>query len=440
MSDPQPSVPVLDGAPDPVPVGPLPEPATFGGLSYLIRPAEAIADRAALAAEIDGLAAAHAGKATALRAAVVECLSETHGKARGIVHAALMAEPAAGLRVARAYAHATDVVVAGAVHAVTQHLHPAPVRTRGERLSVIAVGGYGRGEMAPFSDVDLLFLTPWKRTPWAESVVEAVLYILWDLKLKLGQSTRTIADCMRYAANDWTIRTNLLEMRFVAGDREPAETLERRLWDELFLKTGPQFVEAKLTERDKRHTRHGGSRYLLEPNVKEGKGGLRDLQTLHWISRYLYRVDKAWELCPLGVFEEEEVRRFAEAAKFLWAVRHHLHDLTGRATEVLAFDRQVEIAERFDYADAGGRMAVEHFMDRYFRHAKDVGDLTRIFSAALEAQHAKERPRFSMLLRALSTTPEQSVAGGRFTVRDGRLTLASPDTLVQTPVAILELF
>ncbi|MEL7348777.1 MAG: [protein-PII] uridylyltransferase, partial [Pseudomonadota bacterium] len=309
---------------------------------------------------------------------------------------------------------------------------------RGERLSVIAVGGYGRGEMAPFSDVDLLFLTPWKRTPWAESAVEAILYILWDLKLKLGQSVRTISETMRYASSDWTIRTNLLEMRYIAGDPEPARALEERLWEELFLKTGPQFVEAKLAERDTRHTRHGGSRYLLEPNVKEGKGGLRDLQTLHWISRYLYRVDKAWELCPLGVFEEEEVQRFADAAKFLWAVRHHLHDQAGRATEVLAFDRQVEIAERFGYSDADGRRAVEHFMHRYFRHAKDVGDLTRIFSAALEAQHAKERPRFSMLLRALSIT--DPTVGSRYTVRDGRLALADDALFDHEPIALLDLF
>ncbi|MEM9783650.1 MAG: nucleotidyltransferase domain-containing protein, partial [Pseudomonadota bacterium] len=268
---------------------------SFGGLGNMILPPDAIASHAGVIDAIDGIVAQHDGEAR--RNAVIALLSSTWEDARARVTTALHDRPGAGLRAARAYAHATDIVVAGAVHHVIKHLHPAPVRTQGERLSIIAVGGYGRGEMAPFSDVDLLFLTPLRRTAWAESVVETLLYLMWDLKLKIGQSTRSIAESLRYAGEDWTIRTNLLEMRLVAGDTEPFETLSARLWNDLFLKTGPQFVAAKLAERDRRHERHGGSRYLLEPNVKEGKGGLRDLQTLHWISRYLYRVDKAWELC-----------------------------------------------------------------------------------------------------------------------------------------------
>ncbi|MEM6488135.1 MAG: [protein-PII] uridylyltransferase [Pseudomonadota bacterium] len=434
-----------------------PPPTTFAGLQHLPAAAEDIACVETLTLRLDATVAAHRGLADPVsrsrgradtagdmvgegeREAIVALLKKTYDASRERVRAMLLERPAAGLRIARAFSHATDVIVAGTVHYVLTYLHPAPVRTKAERLSVVAVGGYGRGEMAPFSDVDLLFLTPYKRTPWAESVVESVLYLLWDLRLKLGQSTRSIADCMRYAGEDWTIRTNLLEMRLIAGDPEPYETLHTRLWDELFLKTGPQFVAAKLRERDNRHQRHGGSRYLLEPNVKEAKGGLRDLQTLHWISRYLYRVDKAWELCPLGVFEEDEVRRFADAAKFVWAVRHHLHDVTGRATEVLTFDRQVEIAERMGYRDATGRRAVEHFMHRYFRHAKDVGDLTRIFSAALELQHAKARPRFSSLLRAMSMKgPDHG--DSLFQVRDGRLALSEEDLFCREPIAILKLF
>ncbi|MEO1471367.1 MAG: nucleotidyltransferase domain-containing protein, partial [Pseudomonadota bacterium] len=300
---------------------------TFAGLHHLVAPAAEIADRDATIAAVDALVA-HAAAAAAerprgdertlrpgdddtLRGAIVDLLATTLAEARARILRGLIARPEAGLRVARAHAHATDVVVAAAHHFITHHVYGTTTRTAGERLAVVAVGGYGRGEMAPFSDVDLLFLTPRKRTAWAESVVESTLYLLWDLRLKLGQSTRSVSETLRYATEDFTIRTNLLEMRYIAGDREPYDTLEERLWSELFLRTGPQFVAAKLAERDTRHQRHGGSRYLLEPNVKEGKGGLRDLQTLHWISRYLYRVEKAWELCPLGVFEEEEVARFA---------------------------------------------------------------------------------------------------------------------------------
>ncbi|MEM8624034.1 MAG: [protein-PII] uridylyltransferase [Pseudomonadota bacterium] len=411
---------------------------TARGLSYLIAPAADLVHRDALIAAID--AAAEAQGAAGARAEVLALIASSLEGGRERVRKALHAEPFAGLRAARAYAHVTDVAVDAVVHYAIAHLHPAPIRTRGERLSVIAVGGYGRGEMAPFSDVDLLFLTPWKRTAWAEGVVESTLYMLWDLKLKLGQATRSVSECIRLARSDLTIRTNLLEQRLVAGDPAPAATLDEKLWQDLFAGTGPEFVEGKLAERDRRHARHGGSRYLLEPNIKEGKGGLRDLQTLHWISRYLYRSDSAWDLVERGVFEHEEVDRFAQAAKFLWATRSHLHELTGRATEVLAFDRQVEIAARMGYRDGGGRMAVEHFMHTYFRHAKNVGDLTRIFSAALEAQHAKPMPRFSRLLSALSLSSSDAGETGVFVVRDGRLALGAPDTFERDPLAILALF
>ncbi len=420
------------------PLRPGGEMATATGLAHLVDAPDRLSDRDALLRRIDALAEAE-GDADALRQAVLALLAETLTEGRARVRSALLARPRAGLRVARSYAHVTDVVVTGAVHYAAHWAHDAPIRTTGEQLSVVAVGGYGRGEMAPFSDVDLLFLTPYKRTGWAESVVETTLYLLWDLKLKIGQAVRSVADSLRYARDDLTIRTALLEMRFVAGDREPFETLETRIWEELFARTGPQFVEAKLSERDRRHARHGGSRYLLEPNIKEGKGGLRDLQTLHWVSKYLHRCATAWDLVARGVFLREEVQRFADAAKFIWAVRAHLHDLSGRAQDRLTFDRQVEIAARMGYADGGGRQAVEHFMHAYFRHAKNVGDLTRIFSAALEAQHAKKPPRLSLLLRTLSFS-QDSAASGPFRAADGRLSVRDDQVFAEDPVNLLRLF
>ncbi len=411
---------------------------TDTGLSHLIAQPETLACRSTVIAELDRLAGA-IPEPLALREAALAYLADTLETGRERARTGLLAHPFAGLRVARSYAHVTDVVVAGAVHLCTRWLHEAPIRTTGEHVSIVAVGGYGRGEMAPYSDVDLLFLTPYKRTSWVETAVEAILYLLWDLKLKVGQSTRSVADCMRYARDDLTVRTSLLEMRFLAGDREPFETLQETLWRDLFARTGPEFVEAKLAERDRRHERHGGSRYLLEPNIKEGKGGLRDLQTLHWVSRYLYRSETAWELVARGVFEREEVQRFADAAKFIWAVRCHLHDLVGRAQDHLTFDRQVEIAARMGFRDGGGRQGVEHFMHAYFRHAKNVGDLTRIFSAALEAQHAKRRPHLSALLRGLSLMPEAE-AQGPFRVQDGRLTVRDLEVFAEDPVNIFRLF
>jgi [protein-PII] uridylyltransferase len=416
-----------------------PEGPTFAGLAHLVAPTRELADLDDLTAGIDA-AVEGARSADAAKDQVLGIVRDHLARGREKVREALLAQPNAGLRVARSYTHVTDVMVAGIFHFCAHHLHPAPIRTKGQQLAVVAVGGTGRGEMAPYSDVDLLFLTPYKQTAWGESVIESMLYILWDLKLKVGQSVRSIDDCFRLASADLTIRTALLEKRFICGDREPFDALDDRLWKTLFLRTGHEFVEAKLGERDKRHDRHGGSRYMLEPNIKEGKGGLRDLQSLHWISKYLYRTNTAWDLVEMGVFEHDEVQRFAEASKFIWAVRCHLHDLAGRAQEQLTFDRQVEIAGRMGFEDHDGRMGVEHFMHTYFRHAKNVGDLTRIFSAALEAQHAKAPPRLSTLLRALSFRSVTGDSKQAFVVREGRLSVRDDQVFAKDPVNLLRLF
>ena len=253
--------------------------------------------------------------------------------------------------------------------------------------------------MAPHSDIDLLFLTPYKMTAWAESVIESMLYMLWDLRLKIGHASRTIKDCVRLGREDFTIRTALLEERYLAGDAALADELKETLWHDLFRGTAPEFIEAKLEERSLRHKKQGGQRYMVEPNVKEGKGGLRDLQSLFWIAKYLHRVDDVADLVKLGLFSQDEYDRFAEAEQFLWATRCHLHLVTGRAMEQLTFDLQVDVAARMGYKDHGGRRAVEHFMQDYFRHANHVGELTRIFLTALEASHVKQEPRLMRFFR-----------------------------------------
>jgi [protein-PII] uridylyltransferase len=188
-----------------------------------------------------------------------------------------------------------------------------------------------------------------------------MLYLLWDLKLKVGHASRTVKDCLRLGREDVTIRTALLEHRFIAGDAGLAADLDTRLWSELFRNSGPEFIEAKLAERTERHRRQGGQRYVLEPNVKEGKGGLRDLQTLYWIGKYLHKVPSADGLVAAGLLSREEFDSFSRAEDFLWAARCHLHYITGRATDVLTFDLQVEVAKKMGYRDAGGRRAVEQF-------------------------------------------------------------------------------
>ena len=305
--------------------------------------------------------------------------------------------------------------------------------TEGERIAVLAVGGYGRAEMAPHSDVDLLFLTPWKITPWAEAVIESMLYMLWDLKLKVGHSSRTVADCLRLGRDDITIRTALLEHRFICG-HAPLETeLSDRLWGDLFKTTGREFIEAKLAERAERHKRQGGQRYVLEPNVKEAKGGLRDLQTLYWIGKYLHRVPSSAGLVAAGLLTGEEYAQFERAENFLWAARCHLHYIAKRPVDQLTFDMQVEVAERMNYRDVGGRRAVEHFMQDYFRHATRVGELTRIFLTELEARHAKPEARIMGFLN-------RRKVGAGFKLLQGRLDAADPKKFLSDPLNILRVF
>jgi [protein-PII] uridylyltransferase len=335
----------------------------------------------------------------AVRDVAVTVLKDAIARGRTAIADAFVENPRAARQASKAYCYLTDAVVRTVFDIAKTRLHPRPNPTRAERIALVALGGYGRAEMAPFSDVDLMFLTPYKTTGWVESVIESMLYIFWDLHLKVGHSSRTIKDCLRLGLEDMTIRTALLENRHLAGDPVLSRELNMRLRRDLFESTGPQFIDAKLTERAERHRKQGGQRYMVEPNVKEGKGGLRDLQTLFWIAKYVNRVESSRELVEIGTFTAAEYEKFQKAETFLMAVRTHLHLIAGRAMDQLTFDMQVEVADRLGYTDHGGRRAVEHFMQDYFRHATVVGELTRILLTALEARHAKKAPSLVRFLR-----------------------------------------
>ena len=377
---------------------------------------------------------AEAPDARTVRSLTVQILAQARADAMADIVAGFRSHPRAARETVRAIASLTDATVVAVHHVATTILHPNTTPTDAEKLAVLAIGGYGRAEMAPQSDVDLLFLTPWKITGWAESVVESMLYMLWDLKLKVGQSTRTIDDCIRLGGGDITIRTSLLEHRLVCGHAATAETLRDRLWSDLFDNSVPEFIEAKLAERAERHRRQGGQRYVLEPNVKEGKGGLRDLQTLYWIAKYIHRVDRAAELVELGFFTRDEHLTFWQAEDFLWAVRCHLHLLSGRPTDQLTFDMQVEVARAMGYRDQGGRRAVEIFMQHYFLHATRVGELTRVFLVALEDRHLYKAP----ILKGWLSRRKRVAAG--FSVDRGRLNYADERQFLSDPLNILRLF
>ncbi len=294
-----------------------------------------------------------------------------------------------GRRLARETCFLIDQLIRAIYDFTTAQLYPLANPSEAEKISLVAVGGYGRGELAPYSDIDLLFLLPYKLTPHCEQVVEYILYRLWDLGLKVGQSARSIEDCLARAKGDLTIKTSLLEARYLWGDQELFDKFRKRFHKECMAGQGEGFYQAKLGERRQRHEKFGPSRYALEPNIKEGKGGLRDLQTLRWIGRFLYGDDTLDKLVEQGVLTEDAAHRFDKAEAYLWVLRCHLHYLRGRAEEKLTFDIQLEIARRLGYRDHAGNNAVERLMKHYFLTAKAVGELTRFFCTAVEAQHLR---------------------------------------------------
>ncbi|KAF0139417.1 MAG: protein-PII uridylyltransferase, partial [Rhodospirillaceae bacterium] len=342
-------------------------------------------------------------------------------------------EGASGTDVVKANSFLMDQLIRIIHDFTNEYALEAGVQTVGDHLSLAVVGGYGRGELSPFSDLDLLFLLPYKITPYCEQMIEYILYMLWDLGLKVGHATRTVEECIRQAKADTTIRTAMLEARWLWGEQALYNLLKVRFQDEIIRTSGIEFVETKLAERDTRHERLGDARYVLEPNVKESKGGLRDLHTLFWIARYLYGVSDMGQLVNLGVLTPDVAIRFTKAQNFLWTVRCHLHYLTGRAEDRLTFDVQQNIGHRMGYTDHAGARGVERFMKHYFLIAKDVGNLTRILCAVLEEQH-KRRPKLSF---PAITFRHRTVED--FPLEGGRLTL-TPEAVAHEPVRLIRLF
>jgi [protein-PII] uridylyltransferase len=346
-----------------------------------------------------------------------------------------------GIQCAAALSSLQDQLIQLLYEVVSQHVYQAQNPSTSERISVIAVGGYGRGTLAPGSDIDLLFLLPYKQTAWSESIAEFILYVLWDLRLKVGHSARSIDDCIRLARGDDTILTALLEARFVCGDKALYDNLIHRFRREVVSAGAKEFIAAKLSERDARHLKSGQSRYLVEPDVKDGKGGLRDLHTLFWIARYLYGSSSAHDLAAKNIFARDEVARFLRCEDFLWAVRCHLHFMTGKSTDRLSFDLQSELAERLGYTAHAGLKHVERFMKHYFLIAKEVGDLTRIFSAVLEAQQMKNSPGMASFLRGLTGRPKKtSLPDANFRIDSGRINVNETDLFDADAVNIFRLF
>ena len=387
-------------------------------------------DAAALRASV--AAAARVGRSEVL-AAFREALERGRARARAALEA-----KGGGYACAAQLSQLEDALI-GAIHEyVATFVHPLPAGESEQNYALAAVGGYGRATLAPGSDIDLLFLLPDEPTARSQAIVQAVLYVLWDIGQKVGHSVRTAAECVSEARSDFTVRTALLEARFLLGDQPAFEAMRERFQREIVEGSAAEYVSAKLAERDARIAKAGRSRYLVEPNVKDGKGGLRDLNTLFWIAKYVYRARETADLVAAGVFSKAEARLFRRCEDFLWRVRCHLHFTAGRAEERLTFDLQPPIADKLGYSERGGLASVERFMKHYFLVAKDVGDLTAILCAALEERHAKPAAmldRFGPFL-----PPPSSIAAGDFAIENGRVTVSSLDVFETAPVNLLRLF
>jgi len=386
----------------------------------------AIIDRRALA---DRILALPSG--TRLNREVTDILRAALAHGREEIARRLGGQPGDGRAAAQATAFLHDQIVRLAFDFVMGRVLDTP--TVG--VALVGLGGTGRGEMAPGSDLDLMVLTAKAPGSEEEQAAEAILHLLWDLKIKVGHSIRSTGQLIALAKKDMTVRTAFLEARWLWGDSALFDLTMQRFRKEIVAGTAAEFVAAKLAERDQRHIRMGDTRYVVEPNVKDGKGGLRDLHTLYWIGKYVHGVERPSDLVGAGLLTAAEFRRFDRAERFFWSVRCHLHLLAGRAEDRLSFEYQPRIAEIMNYAERPGKSAVERFMQFYFLNAKTVGDLTGVFLAQLDEQLGKKGFRF-----ALPTLRRRPRKLSGFVLDRGRISIPSDDFFRASPIRLLELF
>jgi [protein-PII] uridylyltransferase len=298
------------------------------------------------------------------------------------------------------------------------------------KCAVLAQGGYGRAELNQFSDIDLLFLHPWKVTPFVESIAEKILYSLWDTGLQVGHAVRSVPECARLSAQDFKVRTALLDARFLCGDAELGAAFDKIVDSEL-LRRGPEkFFKDKVAESIERHRQFGGSVYLLEPHVKEGEGGLRDLHTALWMARVKFKVRNLREIVQKGVIAESEVDAVLESRDFLWKVRNTLHFLAGSHQDQLTFEYQERVAATLGYHDADDRRAVERFLQGYYLHAARVHRFeTLVIERCLE-----RRSRYGGLGRIFSRRIRPGVR-----ITGGEILIEEPEIL-EEPANVLGVF
>ncbi|XGA80904.1 [protein-PII] uridylyltransferase [Halomonas sp. CH40] len=295
-------------------------------------------------------------------------------------------------------------------------------------VALVAVGGYGRGELHPHSDIDLLLLLENDDDAPYREPLTAFITFLWDIGLDIGHSVRSLNDCERESKDDVTVITNLLESRLIAGPKRLRQAMRQRLSaDRLW--PADRFFEAKWQEQIARHYRYNNSEYHLEPNLKSSPGGLRDIQMIGWVAKRHFGTEKYADIVANGFMNDAELRILSQGQAFLWQVRYALHMLTGRAEDRLLFDHQRTIAELFGFRDNPERLAVEQFMKRYYRHVTALAGLNDML-----LQHFDE-----VILRGQQSL-ETVVLNERFETKGGYIQARSRTLFRDKPSAMLELF
>jgi [protein-PII] uridylyltransferase len=345
-----------------------------------------------------------------------------------------------GREIAQGRAQLMDVVLSHVFKAADENyrqMHADDVVT----VSLVAIGGYGRGELSPYSDIDIMFLHDSSRRasplhPYLKEMVEQVLYMLWDVGLKVGHSTRSIGEATAQANKDMQSKTSMIESRLLAGDEKIYETFRQTLVKECVKGHEDEYIAARMDDQKDRHEKYGDSVYLQEPNVKGGCGGLRDFQNLIWMSFFKYGCLKLSELRQRGFIEPTEQRQLESAYDFILRVRNSMHYMTNRACDVIGLGLQPQIATEFGYRHHDMLRRIEAFMRDYYMHSRNIFLLTNALADRLALKPSKQSRLDTLLGRRSRKTEE--IDG--FLIRGGLISASEPGIFKQDPLRLMRVF
>lgn len=323
-----------------------------------------------------------------------------------------------------------DTLVKKLYRSITRDL--TNVRQSKERLTLVAIGGYGRGELNPYSDIDLMFLHSGKDAQRVEDIAQKLLYFFWDMRLDIGYSVRTVQDCVEMANSDMTVKTALLDSRFLIGSRLLYQDFQKVMLTHILGKRSDAFIKDKLVELKKRREKYGSSVYILEPNIKESEGGLRDLHSALWVAKIKFKITDPRELIMKGVLSEEELAAYNDALSYLWRIRNEMHYLAGRKNDQITFDAQGKLAALLGYVDNGKVLAVEEFMRDYYLHANKVEHL----SSLLVSKCVRREEGAFKILGYFVRRP----VGEGFYVLRGELVIPDESVVEKEPARMMKIF